>query len=253
MEEMLYKSIDEGKREHEEMMAFICEFQTTNEIVFKERNKLLRIDSLFETTPQMDVPASTTVAPLTLTAPTLTPPTIPTISRFAGAISSIHKIVQRYMDQQMNETVKVAAQIQSDRLRDEAQAEKEEFLKNLDENIQKIIKEQVKEQVKGIDCLPNEEIFTELARMRYEKPSTKLTFYKAFFSCQWKFLIHTILQCAASIADDDVLTADDKPSISSPTPPTQPPPPSQDIPSTSQVQLTPPSLVAQPPSPQQQP
>nr|GFA01887.1 hypothetical protein [Tanacetum cinerariifolium] len=34
----------------------------------------------------------------------------------------------------------------------------------------------------GIDCLPNEEIFTELARMGYEKPLTKLTFYKAFFS-----------------------------------------------------------------------
>nr|GEX20836.1 hypothetical protein [Tanacetum cinerariifolium] len=34
----------------------------------------------------------------------------------------------------------------------------------------------------GIDCLPNEEIFTELARMGYEKPSIKLTFYKAFFS-----------------------------------------------------------------------
>nr|GFA70498.1 hypothetical protein [Tanacetum cinerariifolium] len=45
----------------------------------------------------------------------------------------------------------------------------------------------------GIECLPNEEIFTELARMGYEKPSTKLTFYKAFFSSQWKFLIHTIL------------------------------------------------------------
>nr|GEZ58022.1 hypothetical protein [Tanacetum cinerariifolium] len=29
--------------------------------------------------------------------------------------------------------------------------------------------------------------------MGYEKPSTKLTFYKAFFSSQWKF-IHTILQ-----------------------------------------------------------
>nr|GEY04012.1 hypothetical protein [Tanacetum cinerariifolium] len=31
--------------------------------------------------------------------------------------------------------------------------------------------------------------------MGYEKPSTKLMFYKAFFSSQWKFLIHTILQC----------------------------------------------------------
>nr|GEU76884.1 hypothetical protein [Tanacetum cinerariifolium] len=50
----------------------------------------------------------------------------------------------------------------------------------------------------GIDCLPNEEIFTELARMGYEKPSIKLTFYKAFFSAQWKLLIHTILQCMSA-------------------------------------------------------
>nr|GEZ79826.1 hypothetical protein [Tanacetum cinerariifolium] len=45
----------------------------------------------------------------------------------------------------------------------------------------------------GVICLPNEDIFTGLARMGYEKPSTKLTFYKAFFSTQWKFFIHTIL------------------------------------------------------------
>nr|GEU82928.1 hypothetical protein [Tanacetum cinerariifolium] len=50
------------------------------------------------------------------------------------------------------------------------------------------------DDAEGVDCLPNEEIFTVLARMGYEKPSTKLTFYKAFFSSQWKFLIHTILQ-----------------------------------------------------------
>nr|GEW51873.1 putative ribonuclease H-like domain-containing protein [Tanacetum cinerariifolium] len=46
----------------------------------------------------------------------------------------------------------------------------------------------------GMVCLPNEEIFAGLAQMRYEKPSTKLTFYKALFSSQWKFLIHTLLQ-----------------------------------------------------------
>nr|GFD06485.1 xylulose kinase-1 [Tanacetum cinerariifolium] len=46
----------------------------------------------------------------------------------------------------------------------------------------------------GVDCLPNEEIFAELACIGYEKPSTKLTFYKAFFFSQWKFLIHIILQ-----------------------------------------------------------
>ncbi|GJR56807.1 reverse transcriptase domain-containing protein [Tanacetum coccineum] len=41
MEEILYKFIEEGKREHEEMRAFICDFQTTNEILFQERNNSL--------------------------------------------------------------------------------------------------------------------------------------------------------------------------------------------------------------------
>nr|GEU59065.1 ribonuclease H-like domain, reverse transcriptase, RNA-dependent DNA polymerase [Tanacetum cinerariifolium] len=50
----------------------------------------------------------------------------------------------------------------------------------------------------GVECLPNEEIFAELARMRYEKPPPKLTFYKAFFSAQWKFLIHMIFQCMSA-------------------------------------------------------
>nr|GEU37540.1 copia protein [Tanacetum cinerariifolium] len=36
----------------------------------------------------------------------------------------------------------------------------------------------------GVECLHNEEIFAELARMGYEKPPPKLTFYKAFFSTQ---------------------------------------------------------------------
>ncbi|GJV17786.1 hypothetical protein Tco_1363109 [Tanacetum coccineum] len=51
------------------------------------------------------------------------------------------------------------------------------------------------EDVEGIDCLPNSTIFEQLALMRYEKISQKLTFYKPFFSPQWKFLIHTILKC----------------------------------------------------------
>ncbi|GKE52542.1 hypothetical protein Tco_1487698 [Tanacetum coccineum] len=50
----------------------------------------------------------------------------------------------------------------------------------------------------GTDCLPNANIFEELTRMGYEKLSQKLIFYKAFFSPQWKFLIHTILQCLSA-------------------------------------------------------
>nr|GEV92394.1 hypothetical protein [Tanacetum cinerariifolium] len=38
MEEILNKFIDEAKREHEEMRTFIYDFQTTNELLFKERN-----------------------------------------------------------------------------------------------------------------------------------------------------------------------------------------------------------------------
>nr|GFB42687.1 hypothetical protein [Tanacetum cinerariifolium] len=70
-----------------------------------------------------------------------------------------------------------------------------------------ITKEVVREilqlnDAEGVICLPNEEIFAGLARMGYEKPSTKLTFYKAFFSTQWKFFIHTILHSlSTNIAD----------------------------------------------------
>nr|GEU90314.1 uncharacterized mitochondrial protein AtMg00810-like [Tanacetum cinerariifolium] len=42
------------------------------------------------------------------------------------------------------------------------------------------------DDVEGTACLPNDTIFAELARMRYEKPSQKLTFYKAFFSPQFE-------------------------------------------------------------------
>nr|GEU80331.1 hypothetical protein [Tanacetum cinerariifolium] len=111
------------------------------------------IDSLSETTPWVDVQALTTVAPLTLTAPTLPPPTILTISQvpqaptaptivpstflqdlpnfgslfrfdhhlktleanfsefvqtnqFTEAVSSMPRIVKRYINQRMNEAVK---------------------------------------------------------------------------------------------------------------------------------------------------
>nr|GEU89953.1 retrovirus-related Pol polyprotein from transposon TNT 1-94 [Tanacetum cinerariifolium] len=48
-----------------------------------------------------------------------------------------------------------------------------------------IIREALRlDDAEGVECLPNKEIFAELDRMGYEKPSTKLTFYKAFFSSQ---------------------------------------------------------------------
>ncbi|GKD13535.1 putative ribonuclease H-like domain-containing protein, partial [Tanacetum coccineum] len=54
------------------------------------------------------------------------------------------------------------------------------------------------DDAEGTDCLLTATIFKELARMGYEKPSQKLTFYKAFFSPHWKYFIHTINQCLST-------------------------------------------------------
>nr|GEW97973.1 hypothetical protein [Tanacetum cinerariifolium] len=72
------------------------------------------VESIFDTTSQMDVHTPTSVASLPVSAPTITPSTIAT----------------------------------SDRLRNEAQADNDKFLKTTNENMQKIIKVQIKEQVK---------------------------------------------------------------------------------------------------------
>nr|GEY45035.1 hypothetical protein [Tanacetum cinerariifolium] len=126
------------------------------------------IESIFETTSQMDVQAPTSVAPLPLSPPTLTPSTIATIATVQQAptppkttpstllqnlpnCGSLFGFDHRLKTLEDNfsefvQTNQFAGA--SDRLRDEAQAENEEFLKTIDENKQKIIKEQVKEQVK---------------------------------------------------------------------------------------------------------
>nr|GEX98779.1 reverse transcriptase domain-containing protein [Tanacetum cinerariifolium] len=110
------------------------------------------------------------------------------------------------------------------------------------------------DDVESIDCLPNEEIFTELSMMGVGK---------GFFRVDTHLFEGIIMaQQADDVADEGAASVDvdvvpavvDEPSIPSPTPSTQPPPPLQDLPSTSQVLPTPPpSLIAQPPSPQQQP
>nr|GEW46528.1 retrovirus-related Pol polyprotein from transposon TNT 1-94 [Tanacetum cinerariifolium] len=136
------------------------------------------------------------------------------------------------------------------------------------------------DNAESIDCLPNEEIFTELSRMGCEKPSTTLTFYKRTSWNEFSSSIASAVICLstgrkfnfskyifdslarnvdsstkfymfARVDVDDVPAAE--PSIPSPTPTTKQPPPSQELPSTSQVIPTPPpSPIAEPSSPLQQ-
>ncbi|GKE71312.1 hypothetical protein Tco_1529384 [Tanacetum coccineum] len=69
---------------------------------------------------------------------------------FAEAISSIPGIVNEYLGSKMKEAVDVAIQLKSNKLREEAQAENQEFLNSLDSNMQKLIKDQVKTQTSKI-------------------------------------------------------------------------------------------------------
>ncbi|GKB16431.1 hypothetical protein Tco_0850354 [Tanacetum coccineum] len=50
----------------------------------------------------------------------------------------------------------------------------------------------------GIDSLPNQAIFDAIQLMGYEGDLTVLTFNKALFSPQWRFLFHTINHCLSS-------------------------------------------------------
>nr|GEY02688.1 hypothetical protein [Tanacetum cinerariifolium] len=52
----------------------------------------------------------------------------------------------------------------------------------------------------GTSCLANDDIFIGLANMGYEKMSNKITFYKAFFSPQWK-LSNKFLDLESEVID----------------------------------------------------
>ncbi|GKB75488.1 hypothetical protein Tco_0942383 [Tanacetum coccineum] len=123
-----------------------------------------------EATP---TPAPTTFTTTTSTNPIVTLPEIPNFAsvfkfdqrvsalesemselrqtnQFAEAVSSISGIVDTYLASKMKEAVDVAVQLQTNKLREEAQAENQEFLNQVDSTMKTIIKDQVKAQVSKI-------------------------------------------------------------------------------------------------------
>ncbi|GKE84158.1 hypothetical protein Tco_1557900 [Tanacetum coccineum] len=118
-----------------------------------------------ESTSLVDVPITSNVEMPLSSVTTLPPPPIPLFedrvkaleddfsefkqtNQFAEAVSLIPGIVDTYLANKMNEAVKAAVQLQSDRLREETQADNEDFINKINENMKKVIKEQVKVQVK---------------------------------------------------------------------------------------------------------
>nr|GEV85648.1 hypothetical protein [Tanacetum cinerariifolium] len=128
-------------------------------------NSDIGIDSILnlntESTSLVDVPVTTNVEmpPSSITTLPLPPILLNRVKALeddflefkqpnllADVVSSIPGIADTYLANKMNEAVKTVGQLQSDRLRDEAQAKNEDFINKLDEIIKKIIKEQVKVQ-----------------------------------------------------------------------------------------------------------
>nr|GEU63813.1 hypothetical protein [Tanacetum cinerariifolium] len=111
--------------------------------------------TLTPSTHKVDVPVSTTVVPLLVTAPTLPPLSIPIMSQtleanfsefmqtnqFAGAVSSILSIVDRYIDHRMNEAVKVA--IIEEQVKDQVKVQVSKILPK----IKKTVNEQLEAEV----------------------------------------------------------------------------------------------------------
>ncbi|GKC40156.1 hypothetical protein Tco_1052540 [Tanacetum coccineum] len=79
----------------------------------------------------------------TTTTPTTTLSEIPNFASLFG-------IVDKYISSKMKETVDVAVKLKSGKLREEAQAENQDFLNSLDFDMKRIIKEQVKAQTSKI-------------------------------------------------------------------------------------------------------
>ncbi|GKF23087.1 hypothetical protein Tco_0075409, partial [Tanacetum coccineum] len=69
---------------------------------------------------------------------------------FTKALSSFPGIVDKYLASKVKDTVDVAVQLKSDKLREEAQAKNQDFINSLDSNMKRIIKEQVKAQTSKI-------------------------------------------------------------------------------------------------------
>ncbi|GJZ13181.1 hypothetical protein Tco_0548411 [Tanacetum coccineum] len=132
------------------------------------------IDSIFyrntESTSLIDVLVTTIAEPALLSTTTLPPPPTPLITHLQQTpvttlatvpssslqdlpnFGSLFGIVDAYLANKMHEAVKIVVQLQSERLKDEAQAEIADFINKIDDNIKKIIKDQVKEQVKAQVC-----------------------------------------------------------------------------------------------------
>ncbi|GJS66236.1 hypothetical protein Tco_0680800 [Tanacetum coccineum] len=129
-------------------------------------------------------------------------------NQYAEALSSIPGIVDQYLANKMKEAVDVAVQLKSDRIREEAQAENQQFLNSIDEGMKKVIKEQVKSEVSKITPkikkLVNEQLESEVLVRSSKKAKTSHAVVANLSELELKRILIDKMEANKSINRSDI-------------------------------------------------
>ncbi|GKB73977.1 hypothetical protein Tco_0935389 [Tanacetum coccineum] len=124
------------------------------------------------------------------------------------ALSSIPGIVDQYLANKMKEAVDVAVQLKSDRIREEAQAENQQFLDSIDEGMKKVIKEQVKSEVlkitPKIEKLVNEQLESEVLVRSSKEAKTSHAVAANLSELELKKILIDKMEANKSISRSDI-------------------------------------------------
>ncbi|GJY17805.1 hypothetical protein Tco_0389296 [Tanacetum coccineum] len=129
-------------------------------------------------------------------------------NQYAEALSSIPGIVDQYLENKMKEAVDVAVQLKSDRIREEAQAENQQFLDSIDEGMKKVIKEQVKSEVSKItpqiEKLVNEQLESEVLVRSSKEAKTSHAVAANLSELELKKILIDKMEANKSISRSDI-------------------------------------------------
>nr|GEX76853.1 hypothetical protein [Tanacetum cinerariifolium] len=114
-------------------------------------------------------------------------------SQVVEAVSSILSIVDNYLAFKLKEEVNVAVRLQSNKLKEEAKAENQEFINQVDSTMKQIIKEQVKAQVSKIMLQIEKYIIESLGAKVLVRPTNQHQTSYAVAALLSKFKLKKIL------------------------------------------------------------
>ncbi|GJV91198.1 hypothetical protein Tco_1539011 [Tanacetum coccineum] len=180
------------------------------------------VDAIFghnaEATSLVNIPV-TAIAEPSFFAPTNRPPTPtplftqlqqPQILTLATTPSSSLQNLPDFVPgtNKMKEAVDVAVQLKSDRIREEAQAENQQFLDSIDEGMKKVIKEQVKSEVSKItpqiEKLVNEQLESEVLVRSSKEAKTSHAVAANLSELELKKILIDKMEANKSISRSDI-------------------------------------------------